>query len=271
MLLRTANIFIGLLLAAAFPSPVLAENEAEESRRYENEAIARVVESHDTTLIRKGAELMVKQQGVRAAHKLLVKWGNEENLGPQWWETRPEWKAAKSELLNTANAVLAERIVQDVWLKQTWTEYTAKTFDGEQASVIADHFQTEGGIKQRRLMEWYLGETVLFYYTFTDRFDYEVRETQEQLQALQKEALRRVPTEDVSFASRNSQAFAFIACSPDGPYCPGIQYWKMLAIPMLGAIFRHLEDTARAIEAGMVARRKDVQRHFDAFRASVGS
>lgn len=265
------HVYLGLLVAMFSVNPAFAQTAAEETQRFEHEAIARVVDSHDTTLILKGAELMVKQQAVRAAHKLLVKWGNEEHLGPQWWETRPEWKAAKAELMKTANAVLAEQLVRDTWLKQTWTEYTANTFDGEQASVIADHFQTEGGIRQRRLMEWYLGETVLFYYTFTDRFDYEVRETQDQLHALQKEALKRVPTEDVTFASRNSKAFAFIACSPDGPYCPGLQYWKMLAIPMLGAIFRHLEDTTRVIESSMSARKKDMQRHFDVFRASVGS
>lgn len=271
MLIRAVAVGLALFAAIAVCDPVSAESDAEETKRYDSEAVARLVNSHDTVLILKGAELMVKQQAVRAAHKTLVKWGREENLGPKWWETRPEWTAAKAELVEAANKILAERLVQDTWLRQTWTEYTANEFDGEQASVIADHFQTEGGIKQRRLMEWYLGETVLFYYTFTDRFDYEVRETQEQLQALQKEALKRVPTEDVSFASRNSQAFAFIACSPDGPYCPGLQYWKMLAIPMLGAIFRHLEETTRAIEAEMSARKPSMQRHFDAFRVSTGS
>ncbi|MEQ1880198.1 MAG: hypothetical protein ABL878_04425 [Burkholderiales bacterium] len=267
----TRLALFGLLVAVLLGKPASAQTEAEEARRNDNEAVARVVNSHDTALILKGAELMVKQQAVRAAHKLLVKWGHEENLGPKWWETRPEWKAAKAELVKTADKILAERLVEETWIRKTWTEYTAHEFDGEQASVIADHFETEGGIKQRRLMEWYLGEMVLFYYTFTDRFDYEVRETQDQLHALQKEALKRVPTEDVTFASRNSKAFAFIACSPDGPYCPGLQYWKMLAIPMLGAIFRHLEDTTRAIEADMSAQRPAMQRHFDAFRANVGS
>ena len=38
----------------------------------------------------------------------------------------------------------------------------------------------------------------------------------------------------------------------------------------LGEIFRHLEDTTRAMEAEMVARRPQVKRHFDAFRAAVG-
>ena len=256
-------------LLVCLNSLAFAQTEAQEKQRLDQDAIARVVNSHDNTLIIKGGHLMIKQQAVRAAHKLLVKWGREENLGKLWWEDRPEWKAAKADLIKGGEAVLATQFLEDTWLKQTWTEYTAKELTGEQADVVATHFQTEGGIKQRRLMDWYLGELVLFYYTFTDRFDYEVKETQDELHALQKQALSRIPEEDISFASRNSQAFAFVACSPDSRYCPGIQYWKMLAYPMLGSVFRHMEDTTRAIEANMITRRPEIQKYFDEFRKNT--
>lgn len=261
-----------LCLAAALLhlyTPALAETEDEEKQRLAREALSRLVDSHDHTLILKGGQLMIKQQAVRAAHKLLLKWGQEENLGKLWWEDRPEWRAAKAELIRGGDVVLAKQFLEDTWLKQTWTEYTAREFDGEQADVIANHFETEGGVKQRQLMEWYLGEMVLFYYTFTDRFDYEVKETQDELHALQKQALSRLPKEDITFASRHKEAWAFIACSPDSRYCPGVQYWKMLIYPLLGSVFRHMEEVTRAIEADMVARRADVRQHFDAFRANT--
>ena len=143
---------------------------------------------------------------MRAAHKLLVEWGKEERLGSQWWENRLEWKAAKAELIRSGDEVLASKFLQDGWLKETWTEYVTNEFNGEQADVIANHFQTEGGEKQRLLMEWYLGELVLAYYTFTDRFDYEVQETQDQLHALQKEATKRIPPEDLTFARAASSS-----------------------------------------------------------------
>ncbi len=257
------------LLSFILVACALAETDEEEQQRLAREAVERVVNSHDNTLILKGGQLMIKQQTVRAAHKLLVQWGKEENLGKNWWENRPEWKAAKAELVKAGDVVLGRQFLDDVWLKQTWTEYTAKDFSGEQADVIANHFESEGGEKQRRLMDWYIGEMVLFYYTFTDRFDYEVKETQDELQALQKQALIRIPKEDITFSSRHPEAFAFIACSPQSRYCPGLQYWKMLAIPLLGSIFRHMEDTTRAIEADIRSRRPDMQKYFDEFRANT--
>ncbi|MSQ60310.1 MAG: hypothetical protein EXR36_11890 [Betaproteobacteria bacterium] len=257
-----------VILGLALVSSVVAETDEEEQQRNAREAVERVVNSHDHTLILNGGHLMIKQQAVRAAHKLLVQWGKEENLGPKWWEDRPEWKAAKAELIRGGDMLLARQFLADAWLKKTWTEYTTKEFSGEQADVIASHFETEGGEKQRLLMEWYLGEMVLFYYTFTDRFDYEVKETQDELHALQKQALRRIPAEDTEFASRYKNAWQFIACSPDSRYCPGLHYWKMLAIPLLGSVFRHMEDTTRAIEADMRSRRPQMQRYFDEFRAN---
>ena len=254
------------LILAGF---AVAETEAGEQERYTREAVDRVVASHDNVLIMKGGELMVRQQAVRAAHKLLVQWGRDQQLGDLWWQDRPEWQAAKAEMLAGCDEVLAARFSDGAWLKQIWTEYTLGNFSGEQASVIADHFETEGGIKQRRLMDWYLGETTLFYYTFTDRFDYETQETQVQLKSLQKAALSRIPREDVHFSKRNPEAYAFIACSPDSEYCPGLHYWKMLTIPLMGAVFRHMEQVTREMEERMIGMQPQVQRHIDQFLANT--
>ncbi len=258
-------------LLPAIPAVAQSVTDIEEQQRYKREAVDRVVDSHDNVLILKGGELMVRQQAVRAATKLLSKWGRDEKLGMLWWEDRPEWQAAKSEMLAAADEVLKKRFIEDAWLKRIWTKYTLENFSGEQASVIANHFETEGGIKQRRLMDWYLGETTLFYYTFTDRFDYETKETQDQLMSLQKAARSRIPVEDVHFSKRNPEAYAFIACSPDSEYCPGLHYWKMLTIPMMGAVFRHMEQVTREMEARMVSMRPQLRRHFDQFVANTGA
>lgn len=266
----TGFLAAALLLAGLLPGAAQSETDIEEQQRYKREAVDRVVDSHDNVLIQKGGELMVRQQAVRAAQKLLSQWGREQELGMLWWEDRPEWQAAKAEMLAAADEVLQERFIKDAWLKRIWTKYTLENFSGEQASVIADHFETEGGIAQRRLIDWYLGETTLFYYTFTDRFDYETKETQAQLKSLQKAALSRIPVEDVHFSKRHPEAFAFIACSPDSDYCPGLHYWKMLAIPLMGAVFRHMEEVTRQMEARMAGMRPQLQRHFDSFLVNTG-
>ena len=46
-------------------------------------------------------------------------------------------------------AIIARRYASGVWLKQAWSEYTARELDAEQADTIATHFQTEGGQKLR--------------------------------------------------------------------------------------------------------------------------
>ncbi len=272
MMMRALHFVIILLITVATSAPATAaESEAEETQRYTRDAVARVVNSHDNVLMLKGGELMIRQQAVRAARKLLVQVGREQDLGPEWRQYRPEWKTAKAELLAAGDMILKEQFIDGAWLRQIWTEYTAGNFNGEQASVIADHFETEGGIKQRRLMDWFLGETTIFYYTFAGRFDYEVEETRKQLFSLQNEALTRIPREDVHFSKRYQEAFAFIACSPDSDNCPGVRYWKMLAIPLMGAVFRHMEETTRAIEAHMRSQLPSIQRHVNAFRVSIST
>jgi len=269
-MIRALLVMIALLPVMAAGS-VAAETVDEETQRYTREAVERVVNSHDNVLMLKGGELMIRQQVVQAVRKLLVQVGIEQDLGPEWRYDRPEWKAASAELLAAGDVVLKEQYIDDAWLRQTWTEYTVDNFDGEQASVIADHFETEGGAKQRRLMDWYLGETTLFYYTLANRFDYGVEETKKELLALQQEARTRIPREDIHFAKRHPEAFAFIACNPDSQSCPGVRYWKMLTIPLMGAVFRHMEETTRAIEAHMRSQLPSIQHHVDAFRASIRS
>jgi hypothetical protein len=45
----------------------------------------------------------------------------------------------------------------------------------------------------------------------------------------------------------------------------------MLAIPLMGAVFRHFEETTRAIEAHMRSQLPSIQHHVDAFRADTRS
>ncbi len=259
----------GLTLVCALsagPAWAAAAGEAEAARA-EQDAVERVVESHDTTLLVGGAKLMIKQSAIRSARKLLSEWGRAAGLGGEWWDDAPEYRAAKAELLGLADAAIAQRVATGVWVKEAWSEYTAREFSGEEADVIASHFQTEGGRQQRMLMDWYLGEFVLFNYTFTDRFDYELKDAEVELLALQKQAQSRIPREDVEFTSRYPDAFRFIACSPDGSFCPGVKYWKMLAIPLLGELLRYIDRTSADIETQMRARRPEVDAQIAAFKA----
>ena len=240
----------------------------EDRARAAQEAVDRVVESHDRTLLLGGGTLMIKQAAIRSARKLLGEWGREAGLGGEWWDTAPQYRAAKAELLQVADDLIARRYASGVWLKEAWSEYTARELDGEQADSIATHFQTEGGQKLRMLMDWYMGEMVLFNYTFTDRFEYELKDAERELLALQREAQKRIPIEDIEFTSRYPDTFRFVACGPDSPYCPSLKYWRMLIYPLMGEIIRHIDAVSAEIEGEMRKRRPEVQRHIQAFKSA---
>lgn len=262
--MRAASLFV-VILAGWIRVGAAADDP--ESERYAREAVDRLVESHDTTLVLGGGKLMIKQAAIRSARKLLGQWGREAGLGGEWWDDAPEYRAAKAQLLAVADETIERRYASGAWLKQAWTEYTARELDGEQADAIASHFQTEGGRKMRMLMDWYMGEMVLFNYTFTDRFDYELQDAERELRALQREAQKRLPIEDIEFTSRYPETFQFIACSPDSRYCPSVKYWKMLIYPLMGEIIRYIDSVSSDIEARMLARRSEVEPLIQSFKA----
>ena len=242
-----------------------------EQRLLKKTAVDDVVTSHDPTLILKGGELMVRQQVVKAAKQFVLRWGRARGLGKGWWEDRPEYQSALDDLLVVGDEILSDRFSSGLWLTNIWTEYVSNNFTGEQASFIAEHFKTEGGAIQARLIEWYLGETTLFYYTFTDRWDYRLEETRKELEELQKEALKRVPDDKVTWKAGEKEAYTFIACSPDSEYCPGVKYWKMLAIPMMGAVFAYMEDITREIKKAMEEKKDSLEPYFAAYERALQS
>jgi hypothetical protein len=265
-----AKALIPAVLAFASYSSAAPGADEAEKERYAREAIERVVESHDTVLLQGGGRLMIKQSAVRSARRLLMEWGREAGLGGEWWDDAPEYRAAKAELLALADATIQRRYASGAWLKEAWSEYTSRELNGEEADVIATHFQTEGGQKVRMLMDWYLGEMVLFNYTFTDRFEYELKEAEEELKALQKEAQRRIPREDIEFTSRYPESFQFLACSPESRYCPSVKYWKMLIYPLMGEIIRYIDSVSADIERQMREKKPEVARQIEAFKARRG-
>lgn len=261
---RVAVALASLLYMAM--SPLALGQDQGDKAQNKRDAVERVVESHDKTLLLGGGKLMIKQAAVRSARKLLREWGKEAGLGGEWWDDAAEYRAAKAALLEIADATTAHTYDSGAWLNEVWYQYTAKELEGEEADSIAEVFKTEGGRKVRMQMDWYLGEMILFNYTFTDRFEYELADAERELKALQIEAQKRLPREDIEFTSRYPEAFQFLACPPQSRYCPGPKYWKMLIYPMLGEVIRYVDGVSADIEAQMRGKRPDVQRYIDAFK-----
>lgn len=257
-----------VLATLALLGAVARADDAAEDAKNKADAVSRVVAAHDTTLIVDAGHLILKQEAIRGARALLAQWGREANLGDGWKSSATQWKAAEADLIAGADALVKARFSSGAGLRQVWSSYTAAEFGGEEADVIATHFATESGQAQLRSIDWFMGEMVLFNYTYTGRFEYDLVGAEAELKAIQKAAATRAPKKDVEldFSTKNPEAFQFVACSPDSRYCPGVKYAKLLAIPLMGGLIRHIDDVKTQIDAHLAARRADMQPYFDAFR-----
>jgi hypothetical protein len=262
--MRAPGLIAGLAILAALHSPARAQQASPleaEGEHYRREAIERVIDSHDPELIMGAARLYLKQRALKCANRLVGQWGREAGLGLKWHPGLPQWQQAERLLLVRAQGLTERRFENRAWIREAWSAYMTAQFSGEEADHIADHFETEGGREQRKLMDWFLGEFVLFNYTFTDRIQYDLPGSREELLRLQRAAQERLPREDVHFSSRFEDTLPFIGRDP------GLKYWKMLAIPLLGGILRHVDSLAQEIEAQMLAQRAVVQPLIDAYAA----
>jgi hypothetical protein len=135
----------------------------------------------------------------------------------------------------------------------------------EEADEIASHFATEGGRQQRAVLELLLvGETLVAYYTFTDRIRYDVPGSEREMALLQKawwvEDHRRVydftPYPNaIHFASQD----------------PGVKYSKMLAVQGIDAINRHYVAVAEELALRLQAASGNIDRHVQRFREAAAT
>jgi hypothetical protein len=252
---------LAALLLACAPLAYAADDK-EEQELNRKDAIDRVIQSHDFTMVLGAGRLYLKQRALVAARRLLGQWGREAELGMSWNWDAPAFQQAEAVLLKDVQALMAKRFENPIWAKETLSEYMSSNFDGEEADVIATHFQTEGGQLQRKLLDWYIGEMVLFNYTFSDRIDYEMKGSEQEMLQLQKAAQERIPVEDIEFSSKYPDAFNFVARDP------GLKYLKMMAIPLTGALIRHIDAVSKDIETDLQSRRAQVQPFIDAFKSA---
>lgn len=251
-----------MILAGALALSVMplgAMSDEDERERNKAAAIDRVVESHDHSLILGAGRVFIRQAAIRSARSLLAQWGSEAGLDTGWNASAEEWRSAEQAMLEEAERIAERRFENPSWISEAWQSYTSELLSGEEADHIAVHFTTEGGRRQRELMDWFLGETVLFIYTYTDRIQYNLPGAESEMRELQRIARQRVPVEDVEFASKFADTLNFIGRDP------GLKYWKMLGIPLVGEIVRHIDGVAREIEDHLRLRRAVADPYIEAF------
>ncbi len=228
------------------------------------QAIDRLAASHDPAIPVAIGRLYVKQAGLLAAQRLLAERGQLAGLGPQWGPQAPEWQAAEAEQSALIDSIIARGIEDPVWLRSAWAAESARVLDAEEADFIAQHFSTTGGAQQRQVIEMLIvGETLMAYYTFTNRLSYNMHGSEREIVALQTVWWDREP-----FALKDFTAYpdAMRFAGAD----PGVKYCKMLAIQGIEAINAHYALVLRQTEAALRADQTKLDSHIAQFRARTG-
>lgn len=233
---------IVLLAMACFAGPV-AHAVEEDEEALKQDAVSRVVESHDPALSVHIGRVYVKQAALAAARELLAERGTAAGLGKEWNLNAAPWRAAEAELMQGVDGMIQRKVANAVWVQSAWRNLVSEHFNGEQADEIAVHFQSEGGQLQRRVIEWFVGELTLQTYTFTDRLKYGVPGSEQEMKDLQVVTYARLFPGIQDFTPyENAVRFA----SSD----PGVKYFKTMVIQGVHALHVYLEqraDEARAL------------------------
>jgi len=232
--------WIAGLFAACVLSMALAQEDNLSALK--KDAIERLVAAHDTSLSINIGRVYVKQAALIEARDLLGSKGREAGLTDQQWHPEtPEWQDAERELTAGLDGLIRTEVANPVWLQTAWTQLSSELLNAEEADEIAVHFRTEGGALQRRVIEWFVGELTLQYYTFTDRLKYGVPGTEAEMRDLQVTTYEIQSHFDPIYDLTdypNTMRFA----SRD----PGVKYMKMMVMSGVHVIHTHLEEVADA-------------------------
>lgn len=269
--LGRAAVQAALLLCLLWASGAGAQQTEEraEAREQQRTAVNRVAAVHDLTMITATARLILRQAALRTARDHLWSLGRERSLGPDWKLGDPDWSAAEAAMVQDTPPLIAAAFADDLRLRNVWTEAAVTGLDGEEADVIASHFESDAGKEQLALMDWFLSETVLFRYTYTNQFQYDMPGTEAEQKELQRIAVPKIPRKDneLDFSKRNPEAFQFVACSPDNRYCPGVKYVRLVAKKVSSELVVTIDAVLRRVIEAVEARKPEALVHVEAFLA----
>jgi len=259
---RRPSVIVALLLALFLPPPALA---ADDDHALKQDAIDRLIDSHDPALSVYIGRVYVKQTALLTARELLAERGGNAGLSKNKWNAEVDgWKAAEAELMQGVDGIIERQVAKGEWVQAAWSALAADTLKAEEADEIAVHFQSEGGKLQRRVIEWFVGELTLQTYTFTDRMKYGVPGAEREMHDLQVVTYERMFHGIQDFTSY-PDAMRFASTDP------GVKYFKMMVTQGVHAVHSHLEQVAKEVRALIRSRAARADRYIaEAVKASRG-
>ena len=251
---------LALIALLAGAAPVFGATDA-----LKEEAIARLVASHDPAIPIAIGRVYVKQAGLQSARALLAERGKAAGLGADWGPQALEWQGAEAQLTRVIDDVIARSVDDPAWFRVAWGQEAARFLNAEEADEIATHFSSEGGRQQRAVIELLLiGETMIANYTFTDRIRYGVKGSEREMEQLQH-AWWVTDHKKIYDFTPYPNALHFATQDP------GVKYCKMLAIQGIDALNRHYEAVVKEMTGTLRRAEGEIDPFVAQYRARTGN
>lgn len=253
--------FTAFLIALALAVPAAADPVEDADKRQQ---VAELIQLHDLNTSVSIGNYYLKQESLLAIRALLARLGREENLGPDWNPSDPTWKRAEDRLLQPIMAKLAADFGNLEWLRPQWQALSQSEFSAEELDVLLNHFRSEVGRKQVKIVDHTISTHVMTTLSFSGKLR-EVPGAEEDRNRMQHVWNKEDDEMRFSIDDATNYEGTRFALSPLGK-----KYFVSSILKLTGIVNRRIDDLAGALPREVNARAGQVRPLLEEFKSGRG-
>jgi hypothetical protein len=253
---RALRLVLILVLATGLVLPAMAESPASDRERQ----MAELIQLHDLNTSVSIGTYYLKQEGLIAIRSLLARLGREESLGPDWNASNPTWQRAEAELLQQTMAQVATDFASLDWLRPQWQALGSSEFSDEELDVLLDHFRSEVGRKQVKIVDHTISTHVMTTLSFSGKLR-DIPGIEEERVRMQHVWNKEDDEMRFSIGEATNQEGTRFALSPLGK-----KYFVTAMLKVTGLVSRRIDDLAGAIPGQVNAHADQVRLLVEEFK-----
>lgn len=253
--------FIPFLVFLALAGPAAADTEADADKQQQ---VAELIRLHDLNTSISIGNYYLKQEALLAIRSLLARMGREEKLGPNWNPSNTTWKRAEAKLLQPIMAKLAVDFTSLAWLQPQWEQLSASEFSAEELDVLLNHFRSDVGRKQVKIVDHTISTHVMTTLSFSGKLR-EVPGAEEDRNRMQH--IWNKEDDEMRFSiddATNYEGTRF-ALSPLGK-----KYFVNSILKLTGIVNRRIDVLAGALPQAVNAQAEQVRPLLEEFKSGQG-
>ncbi len=253
--------FTAFLIALALAVPAAADPVEDADKQQQ---VAELIQLHDLNTSVSIGNYYLKQESLLAIRALLARLGREENLGPDWNPSDPTWKRAEDRLLQPIMAKLAVDFGNLEWLRPQWQALSQSEFSAEELDVLLNHFRSEVGRKQVKIVDHTISTHVMTTLSFSGKLR-DVPGAEEDRNRMQHVWNKEDDEMRFSIDDATNYEGTRFALSPLGK-----KYFVSSILKLTGIVNRRIDDLAGALPREVNAQAEQVRPLLEEFKSGRG-